>query len=143
MTPLEQPVEEILTQKVYKLQAIRVATFLGGPLVAGYLMAENFKVFDERKKLIKTWIFTVIATVLIFALAFSMPDSSTPGSKIILPLIYSWIAYLLAQKYQGAEIKEHLNNEGLLYSWWRVIAISLIGVVITLIPIVIFFFIFG
>ena len=41
---------KIPTQKIYKNRAIEIATFLGGPLVAGYLIAENFKAFNEPDK---------------------------------------------------------------------------------------------
>jgi len=33
------------TEKIYKDRAIGVGTFLGGPLAAGYLIAENLKSF--------------------------------------------------------------------------------------------------
>jgi hypothetical protein len=45
--------EEILDaekpmQKIYNTKAIIIGTFLGGPLVAGYFIAENFKAFNEK-----------------------------------------------------------------------------------------------
>lgn len=38
------------TQKIYRDKAIWVGTFLGGPLAAGYLIAENFKAFNDPAK---------------------------------------------------------------------------------------------
>jgi len=41
--------------KVYRDKTIYVGTFLGGPLVAGYLIAQNFKTFNEQDNIKKTW----------------------------------------------------------------------------------------
>lgn len=118
------------TRKIYKNNAIRVATFLGGPLVAGYLIAENFKAFDEPDKAKRTWIFAVITTALIFAVAFSLPATSSSGEYLV-PLLYAWAAYYLVQRYQGTNITSHLNAGGETYSWGRTLLIALIGCVIT------------
>jgi cyclophilin family peptidyl-prolyl cis-trans isomerase len=121
-------------QKIYKDKAIRVATFIGGPLVAGYLIAENFKVFNEPEKAKKAWIYTIIATVVIFGSIFLIPNSNKSSTPII-PLIYTWIAYYLVIHYQGESIKVHINGGGQTYNWGRTLGIGLIGLVITIIPI--------
>ncbi len=119
-------------QKIYKSKAIQIATFLGGPLVAGYLIAENYKVFNEVDKAKRSWIYAIIATVIIFGGAFLIPDSvSIP--KIVIPLIYSWITYYLVQRYQGEQIDAHITGGGNVHNWWRIIGISLVGLVVTLI----------
>lgn len=79
------------TKKIYKDRAISVGTFLGGPLVAGYFIAENFKVFGEYEKAKKTWIYTIIATVIIFGGIFLIPDDVKVPNQII-PLVYTGIA---------------------------------------------------
>jgi hypothetical protein len=61
----------IPAQKIYSEKNIWRATFLGGPLVAGYLLAENFKAFNEPEKVRKTWIIAVLATIIIFSAAYS------------------------------------------------------------------------
>jgi len=73
---------------------------------------------------------------VVFSVAFLLPDT-IKVPRIALRLIYSWIAYYIVKKYQGDQIDEHLGSGGLAYSWWRVIAISLIGVIVTLIPVII------
>lgn len=63
----EQTLDKHITiGKIYKEKAITFGTFLGGHLVAGHLIAENFKVFGEKDRAKKTWIYTIIATVIIF-----------------------------------------------------------------------------
>src|SRR6266487_6381979 len=90
---------QILRGKIYKDRAIYVGTFLGGPLVAGYLIAENFKIFSEPDRAKKTWIYAIIATVVIFGGIFLIPDTVKIPNQII-PLIYTGITYYLVQHFQ-------------------------------------------
>jgi len=137
MTTIEPATyEEVTTKKIYKDQAIRVATFLGGPLVAGYLIAENYKAFNELEKVKMTWVYTVVATVIIFGGVFFIPDSVNIP-KIIIPLIYSWVTFYIVQSFQGAQMKTHMEQGGETFSWGRTLLIGLIGAVVTLAPIVI------
>ncbi len=53
---IEQTAEAVAAGKrVYKTNMIYLGSWLGGPLVAGYLIAENFKAFGEFSKAKKTW----------------------------------------------------------------------------------------
>ena len=125
---------QTMTKKIYTDRLIWAGTFLGGPLVAGYLIAENFKVFNESVKVKRTWIFAILATVIIFGGIFLIPDIEKIPRQLI-PFIYTAIAYFLVQHYQDEKIKSHIKNGGLSYKWWRALIIGLIGTVITLLPI--------
>jgi hypothetical protein len=132
---MEQKIDiQTPTERIYKDRAIWVGTFLGGPLVAGYLIAENFKAFNEFDKAKKTWIYAIVATIVVFGGIFLIPDNVKIPNQII-PLIYTAIAYYLVQHFQGQNISVHLNSGGQLFSWWRTIAVGLIGLAITIIPI--------
>lgn len=122
------------TQRIYKDRAIWVGTFLGGPLAAGYLIAENFKAFNETDKANKTWIYAIIATIVVFSGVFLIPDNVKIPNQII-PLIYTAIAYYFVQHFQGQNITTHISSGGQLFSWWRTIAVGIIGLTITIIPI--------
>lgn len=122
-------------QKIYKDRAIWVGTFLGGPLAAGYLIAENFTAFDEREKATKTWIYAIISTVLIFGSLFLIPELEKIPNQIF-PLVYTAIAYFLVQRFQGEKITSHLNAGGAYHSWWRTLSVSIIALVITVIPVI-------
>jgi hypothetical protein len=102
---------------------------LGGPLVAGYFIAQNFRAFKEPGRAIKTWIITVIGTIILVAGVLSIPDDVNIPN-ILIPLIYTGIAYLLVRKFQGKNIRSHINSGGKIFGWWRTIGISLIGAVI-------------
>jgi len=123
---------ETTTQKIYKEKEIWVGTFLGGPLVAGYLISENFKVFDQQEKARKAWIYSIIVTAIVFGGVFLIPDNVKVPNQII-PLIYTFIAYQFVQIYQKAKITTHINAGGQVYSWWRTIGVALIGLLITFI----------
>lgn len=122
------------TKKIYKDRAIWAGTFLGGPLAGGYLIAENFKVFNEPDKAKKTWIYAIIATVLIIGGIFLVPNLDKIPRQLI-PLIYTAIAYYLVKHFQGRQIDSHINAGGQVYNWWRAFGIGLIGTVVILLPI--------
>ena len=116
--------------KLYKDVAIRLATFFGGPLAAGYLAAENFKQLGQHELVGKTWIISIAASVVIFGGIFLLPDTQRIPPYVI-PFAYSWIAYGIVHKYQGEAIKVHNEKGGFFYSNWRVVLVSLVGLVIT------------
>ena len=117
--------------KLYKDRAIFVGTFVGGPLVAGYLAAENFKQLGQQGKVKMAWIIAIIATLIIFGGIFLIPDIEKVP-RYIIPLIYTAIAQFLVHKYQGAAIKDHIEHGGQTYSVWRAVWIGLVGLVILL-----------
>ncbi|HLZ89907.1 MAG TPA: hypothetical protein VKQ52_21790 [Puia sp.] len=117
--------------KLYKDRDISIATFLGGPPIAGYLAAENFKRLGETRKARVAWIIAIVVTILIFASVFLIPGIERIPSYLI-PLIYSTLARFLVQKYQGAELKAHAFAGGQFYNVWRAVLISLIGLAVLL-----------
>jgi len=124
------------TRKIYKDRAIWVGTFLGGPLVAGYLIAENFKTFNEVDKVKKTWIYTIIGTILIFGAVILIPDGVKIPNQII-PLIYTAIAYFFVERFQKKNCSAYIALGGKTFGWWRTIAIGLIGLIITFVLLII------
>ena len=115
--------------KLYNDRSIYVGTFLGGPLVAGYLAAENYKKLGQPDKVKNAWIIALIATLAIFGAIFFIPGLEKIPNYLI-PLIYTAIAQFLVQKSQGNAIKAHIAQGGQIYSAWRAAWIGLIGVLI-------------
>lgn len=119
--------------KVYKDKAFLVGAFLGGPLVAGYLFSENFKALGQSERIKPTWIITILATVVIFGGAFLIPENVNIPRQLI-PIAYTIIALSLFKKYQEKNISTYIKEGGIIFSWWRVFAVSIVGLIITIIP---------
>ncbi len=128
--------KDILTKppefKLYSDRSVYVGTLLGGPLVAGYLVAENFKELGEHENAKKTWIFAIIASIIIFGGVFIIPGIEKVP-KLLIPILYSVIAQAFVKRFQGTLIKNHLETGGQVFSVWRSVAIGIIGLAITFI----------
>ncbi len=115
--------------QLYKERAVYLGTFLGGPLVAGYLFAENFKRLGEQAKARLAWLIAIVSTIAIIGLLFIIPDIEKVPSYLI-PIVYAAIAEYLVRKYQGTSIHSHIEKGGQVYSAWRVVWIGLVGAAI-------------
>ncbi|KRD61622.1 hypothetical protein ASE40_08835 [Flavobacterium sp. Root935] len=121
--------EEIPTEKIYSSKAIKTATFFAGILVGGYCIAENFKAFNDFEKARKTWIFTIISTILVIVLVFWLPDNFP---SILFPAAYLGMASYAVQTYQEKNIQDHIEKGGETFSGWRTCLIGLISILIFL-----------
>jgi len=120
--------------KIYTDKVFWAAVFLGGPLAAGYLFAENFKTVGKPEKVKMTWIIAVLTTIAILGIAFSIPEDIYFPNQII-PLFYTAIGFMLFRQYQADDVAEHLSKGGEKRSWGNVVLVGLIGGAITILPI--------
>lgn len=128
---MNQPDDFLPKERIYQARAIWLGAFLGGPLVAGYLIAENFKVLKEPEKVKKTWVSTLIITVAIISGLFLIPDPNKI-SPLSVSFSFTIIAVLIVHHYQAKQITSHLIAGGLTFSWRRTFALSLLGSGMTL-----------
>lgn len=122
-------------EKIYKDKEVWVGTYLGGTLVAGYMIAANFKAFGEAGKARTTWIAAILATIALFFVVFYAPYIDRVPSFLI-PLVYTGIAVVLMQLYQGEQIRNLISAGGKIHSWWRTIGVTVIGAIVTFVPFV-------
>jgi small-conductance mechanosensitive channel len=94
----------------------------------------NFKAFGEINKYKATLLITVLATIGIFVIVFSIPDDSRITNQVI-PITYTIIAFFIMRWIQGKQIDDHIRSGGLVYSWGRVFLIGIIGVLITVLTV--------
>ena len=133
---LDNQVNQMVTErKIYKGKALWVGALFGGTLAAGYIIAENFKAFNKPDKARKTWLFAVLATIVFIAGTFIIPEYVHKFPNIILPFIYTGIAALVLNRYQGELIRAHIKAGGQVYKWGRIVIIGLIGLVVTFIAV--------
>lgn len=117
--------------KLYKNNHIGIATYIGGPLAAGYLAYENFKALHKPNSARNALIIGIISTILLFGVIFSIPENIFEKiPRIIIPAIYTAIVYFLIQKYQGENLEKHAKNDNPFFSAWRAIGIGLVSLVV-------------
>lgn len=126
------------TAKIYKEKAVWLGTLLGGPLVTGYFISQNYKVFGEHEKAKQARAYSHIATVLLLAFMFTILDSvDTLGA--FLPLSYTIISFYLVKHFQKKDMHQHLETGGAVFGWGRIITIGLIGLLIMMIVLLLIF----
>jgi hypothetical protein len=121
-----------LENQIYKKGHLQLAAFFGGPLTTVYILAENYKQLGHPEKIKKTWIIGVCLCIL-FLIAVFLLSTTSATPNIIVPLICILVGTAIMQTWQGADIKQHVDSGGAVYSMWRALLIGIIGLVITMI----------
>ena len=119
--------------KIFTDKKIWLGSWLGGPLIAGYIIYKNYKIFGENEKANIVIIITIFFSIFLAFGIFMIPDNINIPSQLI-PIIYTSIAWGLMKHFQGNKIEEHINNGGQLVGWGKTILISILGLVIFIIP---------
>jgi hypothetical protein len=115
------------TRAVFSPRQILVAAFLGSPIAATWLIHRNFMTLgDASRGLRALWLGTAVS-VAVLAVAFYLPQRIP---DVLLPLIYSVALYQYALHRFGAAYRQHLTAGGRTGSWWSVLGVSLLAVLI-------------
>lgn len=124
-------------KKYYSQRSISVATYLGGPLVAGFLIKKNYQTLKEEGNAKKAMLIGIAATLFIFGSVFSIPESVFDKiPNMLIPAIYTGIIYLIVEKTQGERLKRHKENGGEFHSGWKAAGLGGISLVVILASIV-------
>lgn len=117
--------------KVYTQKHLYLASFLGGPLAIGYLFSQNFKLFNEEKKAMISWVITIAFSILLIVIIFSLPDSGNTSSfSKFIPVAYTLIAVGIFTAQQEKNVTQHIDAGGELQSWGRVVLVGIIGLIL-------------
>jgi len=120
-------------KKLYSQKAIGIATFFGGPMAAGYLVKKNYQALGQESYAKKAFLIGIVSTLLLFAGIFSIPESIIDKiPNAIIPAIYTGIIYLIVEKLQGQNLKEHLEYGREFNSAWKAAGIGAISMTILL-----------
>lgn len=134
MTEQENTTEEV---KLYSSNAIAMATFLGGPLVAGYLLCENYRVLGEEKKAKQAFVLGIIATIVVFGGLLLLPETIVDRiPNYVFPAIFAGIASWIVETKQGDILRQHKAFGNAFYSGWRSAGLALVSALIILICVV-------
>ncbi len=127
--------------ELYTIPAIALATFFGTILAGGLLLAINFRKLGKEDAARKALIYSAIAMVGVFIIAFLIPED-IPGPNIIFTIIQLFAMIQIAKKLQAEDIKIHIDNGGLIASNWKAFGLSLVvltGVMAILFAVVMLF----
>src|SRR6188508_1714402 len=106
----ENILQEVPDFKLHKKRTITICTFLTGPLVAGYLIAENFNQLNERRNAIRTWIYTILIAIISFGSVLIPALEKIPN--ILFILLYTIMTSYLVQRFQQPRIILHSEKGG-------------------------------
>jgi hypothetical protein len=117
--------------KFYSSKSISTATFIGGPLAAGYLINENFKALNKPEEGRKYLIIGIITTIVLFGGMFLLPEKTVDKiPKQLIPLIYTGLIWGFVEWTQGDILKLHKENGNPFFSGWKSAGIGLISLTI-------------
>ena len=122
-------------QKVYKSKVFWTGTFLFGPLASGYFFARNFRALGQPEYIQGTWIISIVTSIIVFTSVMMIPESVN-FPEIIVPIVYTSIAWQLFKQYQEKSLEKHLEAGGETFSWWNVIGMGLVFLLITLVLVI-------
>jgi hypothetical protein len=95
------------------------------------MMMKNFELFDDRLAIrrIKQILMALAVLVVIYLL---LPLELPGRIEKVLPIAYTLIIYQYTVKLQGANLQKHFLGGGVKYSWWRVLGVSIIALLVML-----------
>ncbi|MBG7612632.1 hypothetical protein IU405_10275 [Polaribacter sp. BAL334] len=117
--------------KLYSSRAIAGATFLGGPLAAGYMIGENFKAIKKPIERRNSLIIGVFSTIILFTVIFMVEENiieKIPSQ--LIPLIYTGIILVIVEWKQGKILKSHEESGNPFFSGWKAAGIGFISLLI-------------
>lgn len=114
---------------MYSPGQIAWATFLGTPIAGCLLLALNYRRLGDFTAANLALISGLIGTVLLFALAFVLPDRFP---NTVLPSAYTLGMYQCAKTLQGTAYEDRLVNGGTKGSGWVATGIGILCVILIL-----------
>ena len=122
-----------MSNKYFSNKSIGLATYLGGPISGGFLIALNLRRIDAISKAVWTLIFSLLTTALLFAALLKIPEEIIDKiPSAVIPAVYTPFVILLANKIHGIKIREALEEKENHEHWWKGLVVGLIGTVVTL-----------
>jgi hypothetical protein len=117
-------------KRLYSPRQIGGAAFIGSPISAAWLFAQNYAVLGKPGVRRRALLYGLLGTATLFGLASVLP---VKFPKVALPLAYSLAIRELAQRLQGAAFKAHLAEGRSVQSNWRVAGVCVAGLVVVLV----------
>jgi hypothetical protein len=116
--------------RVYTPWQVCVSCLIGGPVAATWLISENFRVLNDRKKQKLTFVFGAITLVALIGLGLVLPKHS---SGAVLAAVVAGVTRDITKRQQGTQIEQLRAKGGRIASWWRAVGIGFLCLIATLI----------
>jgi hypothetical protein len=116
--------------RVYTPWQVSVSCLIGGPAAATWLIAENFRVFNDLRKQKLTFLYGAITLLGLIGLGLVLPKNS---SCMVLAALVAGASRDITRRQQGSRIEELRTNGGRIASWWTAVGIGCLCLVATLI----------
>jgi hypothetical protein len=124
---LDRPIPK---EKIFSRLAILVSTFLAGPMAGGYMLAENFKAFGERRRATWSLLISILSTVLLMTVA-----NLIPFVEKIPPIAFSGAAFVVIHQminyYLAERMDAHFQAGGERAGIGKIILVCVIAVIVT------------
>ncbi|MBW8323668.1 MAG: hypothetical protein K0M50_02785 [Prolixibacteraceae bacterium] len=121
-------------KKIYNLNQIEGACVIGSPIVAGILIAHNYRAMGEHQKGTLWIIIGIVWTLALIGIAMVLPENMFEKSRMLLPALNGLLLYPIINRLQGDKIREHFKNKGEKGSNWLVAGLTLGMVALILTP---------
>jgi len=110
---------------LYSERSINIATFLGTPVAAGFLIRRNFINLGNETYGKHTLFISIAFTIIFFILIILIPEhiiDKIPNA--LFPAIYTLIVWYVLKRYQGEALDNHKKAGGSFYSVWKATGIG-------------------
>ncbi len=119
---------------IYSLRGISLATFLGGPIAASYLIKRNFEAYGQKKQGRNALILGIVFTVVMIGSLLSLPEHVVDKiPNFILPVVYTGIIAVLVEWLLGEKMHKHEDEGGEFYSLWKAFVVGIVFMVVLLV----------
>jgi hypothetical protein len=126
------------SKKIFTNKAISAATFFGGPIAAGFLIAKNYKVFGNNNAARNSIFIGILFTLLLLVGLLMLPENVVDKiPQPALPAIYTAVIALLVERLQGKKIEDFLSNNGQKASNWQTAGYGFAGLLLIIVFLVI------
>ena len=115
------------SRTLYSPRQIYVASFVGSPVAAAWFINRNFLALGNESRALRTLGLGLAATIAVVVVGFYLPNHFP---SLLIPLAYSFAVYQYALFLFKGAYDKHLTEGGRKGSWWVVIGVSLLAVLI-------------
>jgi hypothetical protein len=122
--------EGAYAENLYSVNQIAFAGFLGGAMAAAWLASNNYRAMQSAALVTRTRIIGALVTAGVLILAVVLPEDVP---SVVFTVAIAAGAYSYAQGRFRKIVEGHVASGGEIHSWWRVVGISLLVVLVTIV----------